>query len=486
MKLLRLITTSNLRLGMPHIIFLTFLYVGGKKLETFKKNDVKTGKVIDLTHEGHGVVKVDRYPIFIPNALIDEEIKFKLIKVKKNFAIGKLIEVISESDDRVTPPCIYYAKCGGCQLQHMTYRAQLDMKREQVVNLFHRKGPFENTTIKETIGMDNPWRYRNKSQIPVGQGNSNQVIMGFYRQRSHDIIDMDSCLIQDEQHQKIMNHVKQWLNELNISIYNEKNQSGLMRHLVVRTGYHTDEMMVIFVTNGKKFKNADVLVQKLISAYPNVTSIKQNINDTHSNVIMGRQSVTLYGKDKIVDQLSEVTFNISDQSFYQINSAQTEKLYQQAIDYAQLTGEEIVLDTYCGIGTIGLYMAPQAKHVYGVEVVPSAIKDAEENATKNQLNNTTFECGKAEDVILEWKAQGIRPDVVMVDPPRKGCDETFVKTLLKLNPKRIVYISCNPSTQQRDAQLLSDNYHLVEITPVDMFPQTTHIETVALFERKEN
>lgn len=470
---------------MPHIIFLTFLYVGGKKLETIKKNEVKTGKVIDLTHEGHGVVKVDRYPIFIPNALIDEEIKFKLIKVKKNFAIGKLIEVISESDDRVTPPCIYYAKCGGCQLQHMTYRAQLDMKREQVVNLFHRKGPFENTVIKETIGMVNPWRYRNKSQIPVGQSNSNQVIMGFYRQRSHDIIDMDSCLIQDRQHQEVMNRVKYWLNELNISIYNEKTKTGLIRHLVVRTGYHTDEMMVIFVTNGATFKQSELLVNKLKKEFPNITSIKQNINNSHSNVIMGRQSMTLYGKDKIEDQLSEVTYHISDLSFYQINSSQTEKLYQQALNYAQLTGKEIVLDTYCGIGTIGLYMAPLAKHVYGVEVVPQAIKDAEDNATKNQLKNTTFECGKAEDVILTWKSQGIKPGVVMVDPPRKGCDETFLTTLLKLNPKRIVYISCNPSTQQRDAQILAEQYELVEITPVDMFPQTTHIETVALFVHKD-
>ena len=455
-------------------------------METLKKNEVHTGKVIDLTHEGHGVVKIDRYPVFVPNALIEEEIEYKLIKVKKNFAIGKLLEVKNKSKDRVEPPCVYYYKCGGCQLQHMTYQAQLNMKKEQVVNLFHRKGPFEDTPIQPTLGMEQPWRYRNKSQIPVGKDKDNKAIMGFYRQRSHDIIVMDSCLIQDEQHQNIMNYVKHWFNELNMSIYDEKNKRGLMRHLVIRTGYHTDEIMVIFVTNGKKFKNANVLVQKLISEFPNITSIKQNINDTHSNVIMGPQSVTLYGKDKIVDELSEVTFNISDQSFYQINSAQTEKLYQKAIDYAQLTGEEIVLDTYCGIGTIGLYMAPQAKHVYGVEVVPSAIKDAQENATKNQLNNTTFECGKAEDVILEWKAQGIRPDVVMVDPPRKGCDETFIKTLLKLNPKRIVYISCNPSTQQRDAQLLSDNYHLVEITPVDMFPQTTHIETVALFERKEN
>lgn len=455
-------------------------------METLKKNEVHTGKVIDLTHEGHGVVKIDRYPVFVPNALIEEEIEYKLIKVKKNFAIGKLLEVKNKSKDRVEPPCVYYYKCGGCQLQHMTYQAQLNMKKEQVVNLFHRKGPFEDTPIQPTLVMEQPWRYRNKSQIPVGKDKDNKAIMGFYRQRSHDIIDMDSCLIQDEQHQNIMNYVKQWFNELNMSIYDEKNKRGLMRHLVIRTGYHTDEIMVIFVTNGKKFKNANVLVQKLISEFPNITSIKQNINDTHSNVIMGPQSVTLYGKDKIIDELSEVTFNISDQSFYQINSAQTEKLYQKAIDYAQLSGEEIVLDTYCGIGTIGLYMAPQAKHVYGVEVVPSAIKDAQENATKNQLNNTTFECGKAEDVILEWKAQGIKPDVVMVDPPRKGCDETFIKTLLKLNPKRIVYISCNPSTQQRDAQLLSDNYHLVEITPVDMFPQTTHIETVALFERKEN
>lgn len=242
--------------------------------------------------------------------------------------------------------------------------------------------------------------------------------------------------------------------------------------------------MIILVTNGKAFKQAESLVDALVRKYPNVTSIKQNINDAHSNVIMGPQSITLYGEEEIEDQLSEVTFNISDQSFYQINSHQTEKLYQQALDYAQLTGDEIVLDTYCGIGTIAIYMAENARHVYGVEVVPSAINDANQNATKNQLENTTFVCGKAEEVILKWKAEGIRPDVVMVDPPRKGCDETFLETILELNPKRIVYISCNPSTQQRDAHILNHQYDLKEITPVDMFPQTTHIETVALFERK--
>lgn len=453
-------------------------------METLKKNEIKTGQVLDLTHEGHGVVKIDRYPIFVPNALINETIEYKIIKVKKNFAIGKLLNVIVESDSRVEPPCVYYDKCGGCQLQHMTYQAQLTMKKEQVINLFHRKGSFNDTVIHDTVGMEDPWRYRNKSQIPIGLNNNKKPIMGFYRQCSHDIIDMDSCLIQDEKHQQVMNDVKQLISELNISVYNEKTKKGLLRHLVVRTGHYTNQMMIILVTNGKAFKQANQLVEALVKLHPNVTSIKQNINDAHSNVIMGRKSITLYGTDEIEDKLSEITFNISDQSFYQINSHQTEKLYNQALEYAQLTGNEIVLDTYCGIGTIGLYMAGKSKHVYGVEVVPSAIKDAEENATINQLENTTFVCGKAEEVILKWKAEGIRPDVVMVDPPRKGCDETFIKTLLELNPKRIVYISCNPSTQQRDAQLLSQQYDLKEITPVDMFPQTTHIETVALFERK--
>ncbi|MBP3033488.1 23S rRNA (uracil(1939)-C(5))-methyltransferase RlmD [Staphylococcus warneri] len=453
-------------------------------METLKKNDVLTGQVVDLTHEGHGVVKIDRYPIFIPNTLIDEKIEYKVIKVKKNFAIGKLIKVITESDARVEPPCIYYYKCGGCQLQHMSYQAQLNMKKEQVVNLFHRKAKFTNTVIKDTVGMEDPWRYRNKSQIPVGLSKDQQPIMGFYRQRSHDIIDMESCLIQDQQHQQVMNDLKQLISELNISVYNEKTKKGLLRHLVVRTGHYTNQLMIILVTNGKAFKQAESLVDALVRKYPNVTSIKQNINDAHSNVIMGPQSITLYGEEEIEDQLSEVTFNISDQSFYQINSHQTEKLYQQALDYAQLTGDEIVLDTYCGIGTIAIYMAENARHVYGVEVVPSAINDANQNATKNQLENTTFVCGKAEEVILKWKAEGIRPDVVMVDPPRKGCDETFLETILELNPKRIVYISCNPSTQQRDAHILNHQYDLKDITPVDMFPQTTHIETVALFERK--
>ncbi|WP_251942695.1 23S rRNA (uracil(1939)-C(5))-methyltransferase RlmD [Staphylococcus sp. Marseille-Q5304] len=453
-------------------------------MSTLQKNDIHRGRVIDLTHEGHGVIKIDRYPIFIPQALIGEEIEYKVIKVKKNFAIGKLLNVLKESEDRVEPPCVYYYKCGGCQLQHMTYEAQLAMKKEQVVNLFHRKGGFEDVIIHDTIGMENPWRYRNKSQIPVGTNKDQQAIMGFYRQRSHQIIDMDECLIQAPIHQEIMNKVKQWFNELNVSIYDEQKKQGLMRHVVIRTGHYSGEVMVIFVTNGKKFKESNIFVERLQEAFPQIVSIKQNINTSHSNVIMGPQSVTFIGKDTLQDTLSEVEFKMSDQSFYQINTEQTEHLYQRALDYANLQGEEIVLDTYCGIGTIGLYMAQQAKHVYGVEVVQDAIDNAQDNATKNRFNNTTFVCGKAEEVILKWKAQGIKPDVVMIDPPRKGCDETFLNTVLELNPKRIVYISCNPSTQQRDAKILDQQYKLKQITPVDMFPQTTHVETVAQFDRK--
>ncbi len=456
----------------------------GEIMNVIEKNEVREGQVIDLTHEGHGVVKLDRYPIFIPNALINETIEYKVIKVKKNFAIGKLIDIKAKSEERVEPPCVYYYKCGGCQLQHMTYQAQLNMKKEQVINLFQRKAGFKDTVIHDTVGMDNPWYYRNKSQIPVGKNDEQNVIMGYYRQRSHQIIDMDECLIQDNIHQDVMNKIKLWFNELNVSTYNEHKKQGLMRHVVIRTGHHSGELMVVFVTNGKKFKQSAIMVEKLLTAFPNIVSIKHNINDTHSNVIMGQTSYTLYGKDEIQDTLSDVTFKINDQSFYQINSVQTEKLYQKAIDYAELQGEETVLDTYCGIGTIGLYMAPKAKHVYGVEIVAEAIADAQQNATLNQFENTTFVCGKAEEVILKWKADGIKPDVVMVDPPRKGCDESFLDTLLELNPRKIVYISCNPSTQQRDAQQLATQYKLTQITPVDMFPHTTHVETVAQFERR--
>lgn len=449
-----------------------------------EKNEIYEGHVVDLTHEGQGVVKVDRYPIFVPHALTNEKIRYKVIKVNKNFGFGKLIDILEESDERVQPPCVYYDKCGGCQLQHLSYDAQLNMKRDQVVNLFHRKGKMTDVPIHPTVGMENPWHYRNKTQIPVGTTKDGDVQMGFYRQRSHDIIDMETCLIQDDIQNDIMREIKQWVQQFHIPTYNEQRHKGLLRHVVIRIGHFTDEVMVIFVVNGKQLPHANMIIDSLTEKFTAVTSVKVNIHREKSNVIMGPTSHTLYGKDYIEDTLNDIHFEISDLSFYQINVTQTQKLYKLAVDYAQLTGDEVVLDAYCGIGTIALSMADKAKYVYGVEVVPEAIEDAKRNAQNNHYDNTTFVVGPAEKVILEWQREGIQPDVVTVDPPRKGCDPTFIETLKLLAPERIVYVSCNPSTQLRDVELLKDQYEIKEITPVDMFPHTTHVETVALLERK--
>lgn len=449
-----------------------------------QKNQVLEGEVMDLTHEGHGVIKVNAYPIFVPHALIGERIQYKIIKVKKNFAIGKLIEIYKESDAREVPPCEYYDKCGGCQLQHLNYTAQLEMKRNQVVNLFHRKGKMSHVPIQNTVGMENPWFYRNKSQIPVG-GQTDYVEMGYYRQRSHDIINMDKCLIQYEAHNEIMNAVRRLLNHYHITPYDERQQLGLVRHVVLRKGFYTNEIMVVFVLNGTSLPHQKEIIQNLTDAFPQIKSIKININQSNSNVIMGKQSKTVYGNSTIKDIQGDLTFKINDQSFYQINVPQTKKLYDIAVREAGLTGNEVVLDAYCGIGTIALAMAPNAQHVYGVEVVFEAIENAKTNAELNGLHNTTFVAGAAEEVILEWQKQGIQPDVVTVDPPRKGCDSIFIETLKQLQPQKIVYVSCNPSTQLRDVQLLLERYELVNVTPVDMFPHTTHVETVALLKRKD-
>ena len=449
------------------------------------KNQMLEGEVVDLTHEGHGVVKIDAYPIFVPQTLVGERIDYKIIKVKKNFAIGKVITIKKESDARMVPPCDYYDKCGGCQLQHLNYEAQLEMKRNQVVNLFHRKGKLPHVPIHPTVGMDHPWFYRNKSQIPVG-GEKQQVEMGYYRQRSHRIINMDQCLIQYQAQNGIMRLLRDLLNQYNIAPYQETVHQGLVRHVVIRKGYHSDEIMVTIVINGTELPHTHDIINALVEAFPQIKSIKININKEKSNVIMGAKSITLYGEETISDSLGELKFKINDKSFYQINVLQTEKLYNIAVNYAGLTGAETVLDAYCGIGTIALSMADRAKHVYGVEVVPEAIEDAKRNAQLNHFNNTTFVAGPAEKVILDWQKQGIRPDVVTVDPPRKGCDNTFIETLNQLEPDKIVYVSCNPSTQLRDIQLLLNKYDLIEVTPVDMFPHTTHVETVALLKRKKS
>lgn len=447
-----------------------------------KKNDILTGTVVDYTHEGNGVVKIEGYPIFIPQTVKNETVTFKLIKQNKGFGIGKVLSIDTESPDRVTPPCIYYQQCGGCNIQHLNYQAQLTMKENQVKNLVHKMTKLD-IPVREIIGMENPWRYRNKSQLPVQYREG--IVTGFYRPRSHDIVPIEECLIQKESHDELMNTIRQLLTKYNVSIYDERRHRGNLRHIMLRSGTTVNETMVVFVTKSRHLPELEQIADELMAQFPYVTSIRQNINSEKTNVILGSQSRTIRGNDYIHDQLDQLTFEISDMSFYQVNHEQTEKLYRQALDYAELTDSQNVIDAYCGIGTIGLFMAAHAERVYGVEIVEKAIEDAKRNATLNHLSNTHFEAGKAEDIILKWREEGIRPDVVMVDPPRKGCDAVFIETLLELTPQRIVYVSCNPSTLMRDIQLLETKYHIDEITPVDMFPQTTHVEAVCRMTLKD-
>ncbi|GGB10535.1 23S rRNA (uracil(1939)-C(5))-methyltransferase RlmD [Macrococcus hajekii] len=440
-----------------------------------KKNDILTGTVIDYTHEGNGVVKIDGYPIFIPHVVKDEQITFKLIKQNKGFGIGKLISIEEESQDRVTPPCIYYQQCGGCNIQHLNYDAQLTMKENQVKNLVQKMTKLD-VPVKSIMGMEHPWRYRNKSQLPVQYKDG--IVTGFYKPRSHDIVPIEECLIQKESHDHLMNVIRQLLEKYQVSIYDERKHKGNLRHIILRSGTKVNETMVVFVTKSHKMMNIEAIADELMTQFPAVTSVRQNINPDKTNVILGHQSKTIKGNDHIHDRLDDLLFEISDTSFYQVNHAQTEKLYHQALQYAELTGRQNVIDAYCGIGTIGLFMASHAERVYGVEIVEKAIMDAKRNAENNNLANTHFETGRAEDIIVKWQQEGIKPHVVMVDPPRKGCDAVFLETLLELAPERIVYVSCNPSTLMRDIQLLKEKYHIEEITPVDMFPQTTHVEAV--------
>ncbi|WP_079708712.1 23S rRNA (uracil(1939)-C(5))-methyltransferase RlmD [Paraliobacillus ryukyuensis] len=450
-----------------------------KQKAPVQKNEMLTLTFEDLTHEGDGVGKLNGYPIFVPYALPDEQAKVKIIKVKKNFAIGKLIEVEHASPNRVEPPCNVYYQCGGCQLQHMSYTMQIDMKRTQVTNSLKKIGHIDNVPVHPTIGMDDPWRYRNKVQIPVAAKNG-ELITGFYRKRSHDIIeDMDRCIITSEVNDRMVEAVRSIADRLGIPAYDEKSHRGVLRHIMVRTGEMTNETMIVIVTRTNELPNKKALIQELKDTYPNVKSIMQNINSQRTNVILGKETKLLWGDAYIHDKIGDLTFAISAKSFYQVNPPQTKKLYDKALEYAQLTGKETVIDAYCGIGTISLSLAQQAKKVYGVEIVPEAIADAKENAKRNHIDNVEFFVGQAEKVMPWWTAQGLQPDVIVVDPPRKGCDEALLEAMLAMKPERIVYVSCNPSTLARDLRILEDGgYETKQVQPVDMFPQTNHVEVI--------
>lgn len=445
------------------------------------KNEEIELTVESLSHEGVGVCKVNGYPLFVKNALPGETVNVKVTKTLKNYGFGRLQEIVTPSIDRVTPPCAVYSQCGGCQLQHLSYQGQKNFKQQHVIDVFRRLGHFTDANVLETKGMDNPWAYRNKSQLPYGTVNGmNQL--GFYRERSHDLIATDTCLIQNTHNDRAMQAINAILAKHEVFPYNERTHKGVLRHVMLRYGRSTNELMVVLITRTPDMPSRRVIVEEIIAAVPEIVSVYQNVNNKKTNVIFGEQTIHLYGQETIEDTIHDVKFKISPRSFYQINPDQTEILYAEALKSAALTGNENVIDAYCGIGSISLCLAKDAKHVYGVEIVPEAIEDAKENAIINGLENTTFEAGPAEVVIPNWYKQGITADVICVDPPRKGCDEKLLNTLLKMKPRRIVYVSCNPATLARDARVLVDGgYKLEDVQPVDMFPQTTHVEVVTAF-----
>ncbi|NQX49714.1 23S rRNA (uracil(1939)-C(5))-methyltransferase RlmD [Paenibacillus tritici] len=478
------------------------------------KNDEVLLDIIGMTHEGEGVGRVEGFTLFVQGALPGEKVRARVLKTKKQYGYAKLLELVQASPDRIGPPCPIYDQCGGCQLQHMDYTAQLAWKRQLVVDNLQRIGklqvagaasrgavsgsaekdaepaaveggsagdagyPAEGIRVLPTLGMDEPWRYRNKAQVPIGVTDGG-LVGGFYARGSHRIIDMETCLIQHEDNDKVVATVKSLGRELGITAYDEETGRGLLRHVVVKKAFRTGQMMLVLVTNGRDIPHLDAWLGSIREQLPAVVSICQNINTQRTNVIFGNDTRVLWGNEVIYDYIGEVQFAISARSFYQVNPAQTEVLYGRTLEYAALTGKETVIDAYCGIGTISLFLAQHADQVYGVEIVPEAIEDARANAKLNGMNNVKFEVGASEDVIPAWKEQGITPDVIVVDPPRKGCDPRLLETILLMKPERVVYVSCNPSTLARDLRVLEDGgYKTVEVTPVDMFPHTVHVECV--------
>ena len=447
-----------------------------------KKNDRQTVYIEDLTHDGNGVAKINGYPLFIQGALPGETAEIHVLKTLKNYGFAKVVNLIEKSPERVEAPCVYFSQCGGCQLQHLSYEGQLKWKQNMVANVMKRLGKID-APVLPVKGMDEPWHYRNKSQIPFAQNEAGEMVAGFYKTKSHSIVDMERCLIQTGEADAVMADLKRALEVLGVLPYDEKSHQGMLRHVVVRKGRASGEVMVVLVTKTRKFPQASAAVEKIRELIPNVTSIVQNINSEKTNVIFGNETFTLWGKDTIEDTIGNVRFEISARSFYQVNPIQTEVLYKQALYYAQLTGNERVIDAYCGIGSISLFLAQKAGHVMGVEIVEQAIEDAKRNAELNGFTNTYFEAGPAEEVIPRWYKEGKEADVLVVDPPRKGCDEALLNTIIEQKPKRVVYVSCNPATLARDLRILEDGgYKTQEVQPVDMFPHTTHCEAVAWLE----
>lgn len=449
-----------------------------------EKNKDYEIEITGMGHNGEGVGKIEGFTTFVPGVITGEKALIKIIKLEKSFAVGKNIKLIKASPQRIEPICPIYYKCGGCNLQHISYDGQLEFKKQRVIDAMKRIGKLENVEVKKVIGMDNPHHYRNKVQLPIGRCQG-EVQIGFYAPRSHDIIDMDTCYIQDETADKVVELLRAWVKKHNIEIYDEKKGTGVIRHIMIRRAFKTGETMVILITNTEEFKCKKEFIELIIKNIDNVTSIVQNVNKKSTNVILGEVCRTIWGKDTITDYIGKFKFNISPQSFFQVNPVQTEVLYNKALEFAKLDGTQTVFDAYCGAGTISLFLAQQAEKVYGVEIVPEAIENAKENAKNNNIENAEFLVGEAEKIIPNLIEKGIKAQVVVVDPPRKGCDLSLLEAITQMSPQRIVYVSCDPGTLARDlAHLTSLGYQTKEVQPVDMFPQTAHVECVVLIEKK--
>ena len=452
----------------------------------FRKNDLVTLEIEDCGIDGEGIGKADGFTVFVKDAVIGDTVTAKIIKAKKNYGYGRLMEVLKPSPYRVEPKCEFARQCGGCQLQALSYDQQLVFKTNKVKGHLERIGGFTDIPMEPIIGMDELFHYRNKAQFPVGRNKEGKIVTGFYAGRTHNIIENRDCALGVAENKEVLDRVISHMEKYEIEPYNEATGKGLVRHVLIRYGYFTKEVMVCLILNGNKLPKEEQLVKSLCEI-PGMTSITINVNKKRSNVILGEEIRLLWGQEYITDRIGDISYQISPLSFYQVNPMQTQKLYAKALEYADLHGEETVWDLYCGIGTISLFLAQKAKFVRGVEIVPAAIENAKENAKLNGLENTEFFVGKAEEVLpREYKKNGVYADVIVVDPPRKGCDETLLETMIEMNPERIVYVSCDSATLARDLKYLCERgYELRKVCPVDQFGMTVHIETVVLLSHKK-
>ena len=455
----------------------------------FKKNDILTVEITDMGVDGEGIGKVDGFTLFVKDTLIGDVAEVKIMKAKRQYGYARLMKLLTPSPDRVEPACSVARTCGGCQIQALSYSKQLEFKKNKVRGNLIRIGGFAEEFIDEIMepigGMEDPFHYRNKAQYPMGTDKEGNLIAGFYAGRTHQIIPNLDCALGSEMNRVILEKILAFMNQYKLTAYDEETRKGLVRHILIREGFATKEIMVCIIINGTKLPHSEKLAE-VLAKIPGMTSISLNINKKRNNVILGDKVKTIWGKEYITDKIGDISYEISPLSFFQVNPHQTWKLYSKALEYADLHGEETVWDLYCGIGTISLFLAQKAKFVRGVEIVPAAIEDARRNAHLNEIDNVEFFVGKAEEVLpREYEKNGVYADVIVVDPPRKGCDEMLLKTILKMQPKRVVYVSCDSATLARDLRFLCDNgYELKKVCGVDQFPQTVHVETVVLLQRK--